>query len=73
MEKLSAKALQRIKPDEVKMRICLEVGISYGTFRRWLKTKSEVLKRSDVVKAISVHAKMKEEEVLLESKKNLHK
>lgn len=34
---LTTEAREKLGNDEVKMRICLDLGISYITFRRWIK------------------------------------
>lgn len=67
MKKLSDQALEGIKPDKVKMEICLELKIAYGTFQRWLSKNSKSLTTSETVKAISKHAKISEKNILIES------
>ena len=63
MEKLSDKAMLALKPDRVKMNICLRLGISYNTFRRWLKSDHEKLTIPYNAKVIMYYTKISEEEL----------
>ena len=63
MAKLSEKAMLALKPDKVKMQICIDLGISYNTFRRWLKSDHEKLTIPYNAKVIMYCTKISEEEL----------
>ena len=67
MAKLSDKAMLALRPDRVKMQICIALGISYNTFRRWLKSDHEKLTLPSVIMIISDYTKFSEEELFAKS------
>ena len=56
-------AKEKLSTDEVKMSICLELGISYLTFRRWLKSNHSNLTKIATINAICKVTDLTEEEI----------
>jgi len=62
---LTEKAKQAIKSDRVKMLICLDLNIAYGTLRRYLKQESlhPNLTKLKSLEVIKKHTGLKDNEI----------
>ena len=62
---LTANAREKLESDQVKMKICLELGIAYVTIRRWLKDEvvHENLTKKKSIEAIVKFTGLKESEI----------
>ena len=57
-------AKEKLVADDVKMKICLELGIAYVTFRRWLNSNSPKLTKSDVISCLAKHTELNPDQII---------
>ncbi len=60
---LSEKALEKLSDDSIRMKICLELKISYVTFRRWTSLNHPNITRKESINAIIKFTGLSEEEI----------
>ena len=60
---LTKEAFEKLGTDEVKMRIAIDVGASYLTIRRWIKTNHSNLTKKAVIEAIMTHTGIEEDNI----------
>lgn len=62
---LTAEAREKLGNDEVKMRICLDLGISYITFRRWIKDVEvhENFTKAKSLEVVRLHTGLSDEQI----------
>jgi fluoride ion exporter CrcB/FEX len=57
--------IERVKKQEVRMKIALEAGETFTTVSRWIKDKSELITQKRVLLAIQKVTGLKEHEIFI--------
>ena len=62
---LSPAAREKLSSEETKMRICLDIGISYMTFTRWIRTNHKNMTRDQSKEVISKYTEIPVEDLFI--------
>ena len=68
--KLTKKVKKILVDDQVKMRICLELGIAYITFKRWINDDHDNLMKKATINTLMKFTGLTEDEIFETEKTN---